>query len=110
VLLIIAIVLLLVLPSPWGFIAFAACLVLFVLELLFWNRTVKNRRHAVGAETMLGRTASVVRACEPDGQVKIDGEIWEAHAATSAAVGDTVRIVGRDKLVLLVERVDGRPS
>jgi membrane-bound serine protease (ClpP class) len=106
----VAIALLIFLPGPWNFVVFVGVLVLWVFELMFWNRTVRNRRRVVGAQTLLGRTASVVRSCEPDGQVKIDGEIWEAHAATRAVVGQTVKIVGRNGLVLVVEPIDGQQS
>jgi membrane protein implicated in regulation of membrane protease activity len=102
----VAIALLIFLPGPWNFVVFVAVLVLWVFELMFWNRTVRHRRRSVGAQTLLGRTASVIRACDPDGQVKVDGEIWEAHAASRAAVGQTVRIIGRNELVLVVEAID----
>ena len=42
-LLIVGLVLLFLLPSPWNFVAFAVCLALFLGELLAWNRTVRRR-------------------------------------------------------------------
>jgi membrane-bound serine protease (ClpP class) len=104
VLILVALLLLFVLDSPWNLIGAAVFLVLWFFELAFWNRTVKNRRRVVGAQTLVGRTASVIRALDPEGQVKVDGEIWAARASSSGAgVGDMVRIVGRDNLVLVVE-------
>ena len=61
-LIIVAIILLLVLPSPWGAIAFVVTTALWIVELFAWNRTVKNRRRVVGAETLIGRTAVVEHA------------------------------------------------
>jgi hypothetical protein len=49
VFLILAIVLLIFLPSPWDLVGFTICLVLFFGELLFWNRTMRGRRKVVGA-------------------------------------------------------------
>ena len=98
-----AIVLVLVLPSPWNWIAFFVCIPLWVLELFGWNRTVKSRRKVVGAETMIDREAVVITPCRPRGQVRIDGEIWEARCDAGADEGDAVRIVNRDNLVLIVE-------
>jgi membrane-bound serine protease (ClpP class) len=103
VLIIVAFVLLIFLPSPWDLVGFAVALVLFLVELLFWNRTVKRRRSPVGAETLIGREAVVSSACRPYGQVRLDGEIWAAHCEVGAGEGDTVRIVGRKRLTLEVE-------
>jgi membrane-bound serine protease (ClpP class) len=107
VLILVALLLLFVLPSPWNFVAAAVVVVLWFFELAYWNRTARNRRRIVGAQTLIGRTASVISALQPEGQVKVDGEIWAARASAGAGVGDTVRIVGRDNLVLVVEPEDG---
>jgi membrane protein implicated in regulation of membrane protease activity len=97
-----AVLLLLILSSPWNLIAFLVIVPLWVLELFGWNRTVKNRRKVVGAETLIGQEAVVTTDCNPTGQVRLEGEIWEARCDSGAAVGDKVRVVGRDKLVLVV--------
>jgi membrane-bound serine protease (ClpP class) len=102
---IVAVVLLLFLPSPWNVFGFTACLVLFVGELFFWNRTMRGRRKVVGAQTLIGEEARVVKPCRPTGQVQIDGETWEARCAAGADVGETVRVIDRRGLTLLVERV-----
>jgi membrane protein implicated in regulation of membrane protease activity len=59
-----------------------------------------------GAETLLGRTATVIAACKPVGQVRLAGEseIWRARCAEGAERGETVRVVGLDELTLIVER------
>ncbi len=103
--LVVGLVLLLLLPSPWNLILFGACLVLFIGELAFWNRTVRHRRAQAGAETLIGKNATVVSACRPDGQVRLRGEIWEARCTEGADPGDTVAVVSRDDLILVVERV-----
>ena len=103
--LLLAFVLLAVLSSPWNLLGFAACLVLFVGELFAWYRTVRGRRVEVGAETLIGAKAKVVTPCRPDGQVRLDGELWDARCAGGADRGDTVRVVGRRGLTLTVERV-----
>ena len=41
--LLLAFVLLLVLNSPWNIVGFGTCFVLFIGELLFWNRTVRRK-------------------------------------------------------------------
>jgi membrane protein implicated in regulation of membrane protease activity len=99
-----AVVLLFFVPSPWNAVAFTACLVLFVGELFFWNRTMRGRRKVVGAQTLIGEEAKVLAPCRPLGQVQIAGEIWAARCAAGADVGETVRVVGLQGLTLLVER------
>jgi len=103
VLIIVAFLLLLLLPTPWNIVGFLVVIPLWILELLAWNRSMKGRRKAVGAQTLLGREAVVMTACRPLGQVRIDGEIWKARCDAGAGEGDTVRIVDRDNLALIVE-------
>ncbi len=100
--LIIAILLaLFVLPSPWGLVAVACAGVLEVFEIT-WGLRLARRRSSVGAHTLIGRQAVVVRELDPVGQVTIDGERWKARAVSGAAVGAKVEIVGIDGLTLEV--------
>ena len=91
--LIIAILLaLFVLPSPWGLVVVLGAACLEVVEVT-WGIRLARRRSSVGAQTLVGREAVVVRALEPSGQVTIDGERWQAHSAGSRAA----RRDGRDR-------------
>ena len=101
----VAIALLLLLSSPWNVVAFLVLLPLWVLELFGWNRTTKRYRRSVGAQTLIGREAVVSVPCMPVGQVRLDGEIWEARCEAGAATGDRVRVTGRDGLTLIVEPI-----
>jgi membrane protein implicated in regulation of membrane protease activity len=102
--LLLGLVLLVFVPTPWNFIALLACLALFGGELLFWNSRVRGNRRSVGAETLVGRTATVAAACRPDGQVRLAGELWAARCAEGADPGESVVVTGRDDLRLHVER------
>jgi membrane-bound serine protease (ClpP class) len=42
--------------------------------------------------------------------VRIDGELWQARAESGLAAGEPVRVVGRDGLVLEVERDTAEPE
>jgi membrane protein implicated in regulation of membrane protease activity len=103
VLILLAIALLLFVPWPWNVVGFLVVIPLWLLELLAWNRTVKHKRKAVGAQTLIGKEAVVTAPCRPLGQVRLDGETWAARSAAGASPGDRVRVVGREKLILLVE-------
>jgi membrane protein implicated in regulation of membrane protease activity len=104
VFLIAAFVLLFVLPTPWNVVGFAASLVVFLGELSLWYRTVRHHRVEVGAETLIGQTATVVSACHPNGQVRLLREIWKAHCEEGADPGEEVVVVARSRLMLVVER------
>lgn len=104
-LILLAIVLLIVLPAPWNLVAFIVLLPVWVLELVFWSRTVRGRRRVVGAETMIGRHALVISPCRPSGQVRLDGEIWHARCEGEAGSGDTVRVTALEGLTLVVEPI-----
>lgn len=92
-----------VLPSPWGVVTVVVALVVELAEtgaLLWWS---KRRRAQVGAEVLLGRSAEVVVACRPVGQVRVEGELWRAYCEEGADPGDTVRVKAIDRLTLVVE-------
>lgn len=68
---------------------------------VWWSR---RSRAQFGPETIIGSTAIVVRACRPDGQVRLRGEVWLARCAGGADAGERVRVAGREGLTLIVER------
>lgn len=96
----------LVLPSPWGVIAVITAGLIDIGETIFFVRWSKRRRATVGAETLVGRRATVVRALTPRGLVKLDGELWEAHGPAGLSPGDEVVVREVDGLVLQVEPRD----
>jgi membrane protein implicated in regulation of membrane protease activity len=104
-LILVAIVLLLVLPGPWNLIGFVVLFPLWLAELFGWSRTVKHRKRVVGAQTLIGRDAVAISPCLPEGQIRLDGEIWKARCEAGVTTGDEVRVVGRDGLTLVVEPV-----
>lgn len=96
----------LVLPSPWGVIAVITAGLIDIGETIFFVRWSKRRRSTVGAETLVGRRATVVRALTPRGLVKLDGELWEARSEYDLLPGDEVLVRAVDGLVLQVEPRD----
>lgn len=92
-----------VIPSPWGWVTVIVAGVIDIVETAFFVWWSKRRRATVGAETLVGRKAVVVRALTPRGQVKLDGEVWEARAEDDVLPGDEVVVRAVDGLVLDVE-------
>ena len=92
-----------VLPSPWGIVAVVVGFAIDAAETTFFVRWSKRRRATVGVETLVGRSAVVVRALKPRGQVKLDGEVWQARASVELLPGDEVVVTAIEGLVLTVE-------
>jgi membrane-bound serine protease (ClpP class) len=103
-LVVLAIVGLFLLPSPWGVVALGAALAVEVIELMFWRWFVRRYRLRVGPETLVGMRAEVVQPCSPVGLVRVRGELWNARASTPVEPGETVTVSGMDGLTLRVER------
>jgi membrane protein implicated in regulation of membrane protease activity len=93
-----------VLPSPWGLAAVAAAGALELVEAWAFIAWSKRRRPAVGSEALVGKKAQVVSDLLPDGQVRLDGELWRARCEQGARTGETVVVRGVEGLTLLVTR------
>ena len=101
--LILAIILALVLPSPANVVVLIAGVIGEVGEIIWGRRLAKRWRPKTGPEAMIGKPAEVVAECRPSGQVRIHGELWEARCAAGADVGETVTVLELDGLTLVVE-------
>ena len=100
-------------PLWFQILAFALCSVLSIIfirpSLL---RHVHNRKERLSnADALIGRTGTVIEAIAPEGfgYVKVDGDEWKAQTQTQTDttinVGETVRIVARNSIIVRVERV-----
>jgi membrane-bound serine protease (ClpP class) len=92
-----------VLDEPWDLLVVVGALLLEIGEVFFWFWYTRRRRIQVGAETLIGLEGVVVTPCRPRGQVRLQGEIWDARCEAGAAAGERVRVVGREGLTLAVE-------
>jgi membrane protein implicated in regulation of membrane protease activity len=93
------------LPAPWGYIAVAAAAVYEVGEIgvLIWYS--RRRRATTGAEALPGTVGTVVEACRPLGQIRLEGELWRARCDDGADPGDTVVVEAlASDLTLIVHR------
>jgi len=66
----------------------------------------QKRKAVTGLEAMTGLTGIALEALDPNGQVKVKGEIWNAASvAGHIEKGSSIRVNAVKKLVLYVEKV-----
>ena len=92
-----------VLPSPWGLVAVAIGAALDIAETCLFIWWSKRRKATVGVDSLVGKTGVAVGELRPEGQVKINGEIWKAHCAGGCEAGTKVVVRAIDGLRLDVE-------
>jgi membrane protein implicated in regulation of membrane protease activity len=103
------------LPWPWNLVAILGGLAVETVELTWGLSLARRWKPKTGAEAMIGEKAEVVAACRPLGEVRVQGELWQARCDDGADAGESVRIESIDRLTLVVrpaETVAGdlRPS
>jgi membrane-bound serine protease (ClpP class) len=94
-----------VLPPPWDVAVVVGAALVEVAETYVWIRLSRRWRIRMGPETLIGASGRVAADCRPLGQVRVGGELWQARCQAGAVAGETVRVVARDGLTLLVEPV-----
>lgn len=88
------------LPLIIGLAAVTAALIFGVIAAALKAR---RRPPAAGAEELIGSVGQVVDWHNPEGSVRVHGEIWAARSKHLLNPGDSVSVVGRDRLTLIVE-------
>jgi membrane protein implicated in regulation of membrane protease activity len=91
--------------SPWSWVLIGVAAVVEVGESFAWLAWSRRRRAKVGAEALIGKEAIVVMPCRPEGQVRLQGEIWSARCEEGADVDERVRVRSLDGITLIVTRV-----
>jgi membrane-bound serine protease (ClpP class) len=77
-----------------------------LITIFLTTIAVRARRNKVqtGNEALLGSIAVAQTALNPNGQVMVRGELWQAHSHDTVAAGEPVLIRDRQGLLLEVER------
>jgi membrane-bound serine protease (ClpP class) len=91
-----------VLPEPWGLVAIVVAGLIDILEVIVFRMWSQRKKARVGVQMLVGRTAVALGAIAPRGQVRVDGEIWEARSESPVASGHDVVVRAVDGLTLLV--------
>jgi membrane-bound serine protease (ClpP class) len=101
--LLVSIILAFFIPFPWNALVLVGGISVEVIELIWGLRLARRWRPQTGAEAMIGLEAEVVSGCRPTGQVRVNGELWEATCAAGADAGDTVIVKQLEGLTLVVD-------
>ncbi len=93
------------------YIQFVAFVVLSVILILstrkFANRITPQNGRKTTAERLIGKTAKVSRQIDENTfVVSVAGEEWSAHTNDSIDIGDSVKVVGIDSIILIIEKID----
>lgn len=94
-----------VLPSPWGLVAIAVAASLDITEtglFIWWS---KRQKATVGVDSLVGKSGVTVGELWPDGQVRVNGEIWNARCNEGCETGTRVVVRAVAGLTLEVEPV-----
>jgi membrane-bound serine protease (ClpP class) len=97
-----------VLDEPWSLIAIVCGALIEIAEGVIGIKWTQRRRAQVGAEALIGKRARVVVDCDPEGQVTVKGERWQALSDPPALAGADVVIEAVEGLTLRV--TPGQPS
>ena len=104
--LLLALLLVIFLPSPWTVIGGLASGLLGVLEVAYWQRRMRRAKVQTGIENLVGATGEATERLAPSGQIRVLGELWQARSSSELPPGSRVRVVALDGLTVEVEAAD----
>jgi membrane-bound serine protease (ClpP class) len=93
------------LPTTWGIVAVIGAAVFELAEIALYVWYSKRRHPTTGAEGLIGTVGVAVTACDPEGQIRVEGELWNAFCAEGARPGERVVVERVEGLTLIVARV-----
>jgi membrane protein implicated in regulation of membrane protease activity len=80
------------LPSPWDILLVVGAAVFELAEVWFWIWWGRRGKPVVGAEALVGAAGVASSRLDPDGQVRVAGELWRARSESPAKAGERVVI------------------
>ena len=93
----------------WGIILILVGFAVFSYIMYLIGHPTISYREVSAPESIVGRVGVVERPLEPDGYVKVSGELWRATCLDSPLKeGDEIIVVGIDGLKLTVSKRSAR--
>jgi membrane protein implicated in regulation of membrane protease activity len=79
-------------PSPWGVLLVVGAAVFELAEIWFWIWWGRRNKSVVGVDALVGAVAVASGRLDPDGHVRVSGELWQARSEAPAEAGERVVI------------------
>jgi membrane-bound serine protease (ClpP class) len=98
------------LPPAWGIAAVSGATALELAEIGVFVWYSKRRRATTGAEGLVGAVGVAVTACDPEGHVRVEGELWKAVCPEGAQPGDRVVVEHVEPGLTLTVALEGTAS
>ena len=108
--LLLALLLLIFVPSPWNVVGAVATGAVGLFEVAYWQRRMRREKVQTGVENLVGATGEAAERLAPSGHVRVLGELWEANSSSEVPRGARVRVVAVNDLVLEVETAEDPPD
>ena len=96
-------------PRAVGAVTGLVALALFGFEVFYFYRRMRGVKVATGVENLVGAVGTTVEPLDPEGHVRVQGELWQARASEAVPAGTKVRVVALDELTLEVETAETPP-
>lgn len=92
----------------WGLITILVVMAFLAIFLYRKGSEALSLEATHGLPSMVGMRGRTITAINPDGLVKIKGELWSARAENGAIRrGEDIVVAAEERLVLHVSRTDG---
>ena len=86
---------------------FIVTIVLILVTRKFSDRISPADDKKVMADRLIGKNAEVFKKIDKNTfVVRVEGEEWSAHSNDSIEVGDIVKVVGINSIILIIEKED----
>ncbi|MFN2388382.1 MAG: NfeD family protein [Actinomycetota bacterium] len=88
--------------QPWTAIIIGGFALFEAFEIFLWLKW-RNRRSITGPESLIGMKGRALGPCDPQGQVRVKGQIWRASGAPEIGADDEIVVTAVDGNRLEVE-------
>jgi membrane-bound serine protease (ClpP class) len=80
----------------------------FAISLFVFTTQTLKKQVPVGLPSMIGAKGKAASSLDPEGMVRIKGELWVATVAEGdISAGENIEVIGEDGLKLVVQRATG---
>jgi membrane-bound serine protease (ClpP class) len=86
---------------PWRWIIIGLLLMTDVVQIAIWLRW-RKKKSITGIESLVGQGGRAVTTLDPEGQVRVRGQLWSARSSERVEVGDDVTVTAVEGLKLEV--------